>query len=196
MRGQRRSAQQPAPTHRSQHHVERCSISQAVVFDEFFGGCGLSSNDTVVVERVNEHRTRSCDHVPHPDFAGLERGFALDDFGPVAPNGVFLDLRSGARHHNVGGQSHLPGGKGYGLRVVTRRMGRDRRSLPVGGYLQHGVQTTPRFESPDFLEVLALEIQIGPGAVVDGPVSQHGGAVDVGPDAVVGLTDGVGRNQW
>jgi hypothetical protein len=167
------------------------SIFQTVVFNEFFSRSGLSGNDPVVVEGMHQNSPGLFYDGLYPGFAGVKRWFALNHLSPVAPNGVFLNLWSRTRHHNVGWHPHLPSRKCHCLSVVTRRMSRNGIAFAVGSYLQHGVQPTPRLKRPDLLKVFALKKQTGPGLLINCLIGQDSSTVNMRANAIMGLANGI-----
>jgi len=73
--------------------------------------------------------------------------------------------------------------------MVTRAVGGDALGRLLLGKAEHRVAGAARLEGTRFLEVLALEEQLGAGAIVEIAAGQHRCAVDIWPDALVGGYD-------
>jgi hypothetical protein len=183
-------AQQTAPAHGSHYHFEA-----GHVFEQFDGAGGLPGNDAVVVEGVHEGRPGAGHHLPQRVFAGLEGGFAQDDFGPVARHGLLFDFGRRARHHDVSLGAHLAGGVGNGLGVVARRVRCHPVAQPLDGQRQHRVHAAPDFKGADLLEIFAFEKHPGPRQGVEAGGSEHRRAVNERPDPFVRLPDRLQRGH-
>src|SRR6201998_1527470 len=136
-----------------------------MLLEKFEADRALASDDSVVIERVDEGHA-SFLAAPDSLFAGfVVVGAVQNDFSAIAARGRDFDERRGQRHDDQGADSEFAGVVGNTLGVVSSR-GCDHTARTFFGTEQEQfVERAPLLESAGALQVIELEVNVVGGGL-------------------------------
>lgn len=179
------AAEKAAAADRSEEGVDVGDL-----FQKLFGGGGLAGDDAIVIVGMDEDGAGFGLNARGSFLARGDGRLGEGDATAVAFDGTALYLGGVPGHDDVCGNAAPRSGAGDG-RAMIAAGGRDN---PVNGFgvceRENRIGGAANFERAGFLEVVALEEELGAGDVVEGMRSENGSAMDARRDTGVGFANG------
>ena len=179
-RGRRRSREQSAAAARHEQEIER-----AGVLEQLACGRSLPGDDVGVIVRRYKRQAALPGQAAADLLAVLSRSIVCHHFAAIGFSRAALDRRRIGRHDDHARDVEELTRQRHGLRVIARRKGDDAASCVSGREPGQCIVGAAEFEGAAALKVLALEEQVGAGAIVE---ETRGG--DRGPMRDAGNTGG------
>ena len=153
--GKSHAGNEPAAADRHQKNV---AIRELPV--QLQGNGALAGHDTIVIEGMDKCEAFLVSQADSLPIGVIVHTGHQHHMGAVAAGGLDLTQGRPLRDADGGRDSHIPGGKGNALGMISRRAGNDAPGLFLIGKGGDLVVCTPELECAGFLQAIRLQIKI------------------------------------